>query len=934
MKRTITAILTLVASCLMLAVCMAPISSATELPDNPQSSTVENIYADDSMVNNYGLVQELYGTLTNNIGRVGSMNNGSIGSNTGTISWMYGGTVASNSGTIYTMYGGEVTSNSGTIEWQNYGTIAENAAGGTIERVNKTQYQQGTVTTNNGTIDDNRGTVGTNGGTITDNFGIVDSNTGTIVNNWGTVTSNTGTIQNQYYSITFSQDNSATVIGAILNYDTAYVKANSSNVYLVASAGYHFISDPAAPTATGCTLTQVDDTKYSITDITGPITITAYTAATSECQFWVGGTAVTGTASGTGWSYDSGTNTLTLNAAELSDFHYGPMKDINEQNVNSRAIIYDGRDTGLNIVLQGHSVLAEMIYGLNNAIYVKGDLNISGTGSIHAATGYKGSAGIWSAGALTIDGGDIVVSGCTVSIGSVGNMTFNGGSVDAFVERGSQSIFSPGGDMTVTGGTISTVANGGFDVWLAWGNFSMSGGTLILDGTGCLDVNGTVTISGGLISSAGQTSYVIGVTGQGSPGSDVFTMTGGNVLAEDLQADQQVVYAGSFVLGEGVNLTNLTPKKWDSDLGDYVTCTLAEASVLFPTAAGDASIGTGLTGFTVTFNAGGGSGTMPAATHVLGEYTLPANGFTAPANKEFKCWSVGGVEKYPANVITVGQDTVVTAVWRDVSPAPVQTYTVTYDANGGTGTMATVPDVSGEYTLLPNAFTAPADRAFKCWSVGGVEKNPGDKINVTANVTVKALWKAIPAPEPEYTHGDVGGKEVYTNDVTPATDTTVTDIFAAAKAASGSVDMKVGSMDISFNDAAVSAIGGNTVSIKAELKTENLGIQDAKAVIEVTLDGASFSEGKATVTVPFTEEVPSGKNLVVYFINGDTREKMDASYENGKVVFSTNHFSTYAIVFEDESEGSQFPIWIVIVAVVAVVAVGAGAFFVLKGRKA
>ncbi len=836
---------------------MAPISSATELPDNPQSSTVENIYADDSMVNNYGLVQELYGTLTNNIGRVGSMNNGSIGSNTGTISWMYGGTVASNSGTIYTMYGGEVTSNSGTIEWQNYGTIAENAAGGTIERVNKTQYQQGTVTTNNGTIDDNRGTVGTNGGTITDNFGIVDSNTGTIVNNWGTVTSNTGTIQNQYYSITFSQDNSATVIGAILNYDTAYVKANSSNVYLVASAGYHFISDPAAPTATGCTLTQVDDTKYSITDITGPITITAYTAATSECQFWVGGTAVTGTASGTGWSYDSGTNTLTLNAAELSDFHYGPMKDINEQNVNSRAIIYDGRDTGLNIVLQGHSVLAEMIYGLNNAIYVKGDLNISGTGSIHAATGYKGSAGIWSAGALTIDGGDIVVSGCTVSIGSVGNMTFNGGSVDAFVERGSQSIFSPGGDMTVTGGTISTVANGGFDVWLAWGNFSMSGGTLILDGTGCLDVNGTVTISGGLISSAGQTSYVIGVTGQGSPGSDVFTMTGGNVLAEDLQADQQVVYAGSFVLGEGVNLTNLTPKKWDSDLGDYVTCTLAEASVLFPTAAGDASIGTGLTGFTVTFNAGGGSGTMPAATHVLGEYTLPANGFTAPANKE-----------------------------------------------------------------------------FKCWSVGGVEKNPGDKINVTANVTVKALWKAIPAPEPEYTHGDVGGKEVYTNDVTPATDTTVTDIFAAAKAASGSVDMKVGSMDISFNDAAVSAIGGNTVSIKAELKTENLGIQDAKAVIEVTLDGASFSEGKATVTVPFTEEVPSGKNLVVYFINGDTREKMDASYENGKVVFSTNHFSTYAIVFEDESEGSQFPIWIVIVAVVAVVAVGAGAFFVLKGRKA
>ena len=72
------------------------------------------------------------------------------------------------------------------------------------------------------------------------------------------------------------------------------------------------------------------------------------------------------------------------------------------------------------------------------------------------------------------------------------------------------------------------------------------------------------------------------------------------------------------------------------------------------------------------------------------------------------------------------------------------TYTVSFDANGGTGTMADVTGVSGEYTLPANGFTAPAGKQFKCWSVGGVEKAVGDKITVTANTTVTAVWEDIP----------------------------------------------------------------------------------------------------------------------------------------------------------------------------------------------
>ena len=58
--------------------------------------------------------------------------------------------------------------------------------------------------------------------------------------------------------------------------------------------------------------------------------------------------------------------------------------------------------------------------------------------------------------------------------------------------------------------------------------------------------------------------------------------------------------------------------------------------------------------YTVKFDPNSGSGTMSNGEAVEGQpYTLPANGFTAPANKEFKAWSVNGAEYQPGSSITV-----------------------------------------------------------------------------------------------------------------------------------------------------------------------------------------------------------------------------------------------------------------------------------------
>ena len=73
-----------------------------------------------------------------------------------------------------------------------------------------------------------------------------------------------------------------------------------------------------------------------------------------------------------------------------------------------------------------------------------------------------------------------------------------------------------------------------------------------------------------------------------------------------------------------------------------------------------------------------------------------------------------------------------------------ETYTVKFDANGGTGTMADVTGVSGSYKLPACKFTAPEGKQFKAWSVDGKEYAAGKTITVSKNITAKAVWEDIP----------------------------------------------------------------------------------------------------------------------------------------------------------------------------------------------
>lgn len=73
--------------------------------------------------------------------------------------------------------------------------------------------------------------------------------------------------------------------------------------------------------------------------------------------------------------------------------------------------------------------------------------------------------------------------------------------------------------------------------------------------------------------------------------------------------------------------------------------------------------------------------------------------------------------------------------------------TVTYDANGGRGTMDAVSvDVGTEYTLPGCGFTAPRGKVLRCWSIGTRRYEPGDTITVNTHVTVSAVWQNRSGP--------------------------------------------------------------------------------------------------------------------------------------------------------------------------------------------
>lgn len=144
--------------------------------------------------------------------------------------------------------------------------------------------------------------------------------------------------------------------------------------------------------------------------------------------------------------------------------------------------------------------------------------------------------------------------------------------------------------------------------------------------------------------------------------------------------------------------------------------------------------------------------------------------------------------------------------------------------------------------------------------------------------------------------------------VTPSGDiangVNITDIIASNS--NKTIIVKVGDKgQVAFSSTAISTLAALGANVTLTVKEGDVSkFEGCQLVLEININGGGLSFGdnaKATITYAFDKAVPSGKVAKVYYVNGDNREDMKGTFGDGKVSFDTTHFSTYIVVFENET---------------------------------
>ena len=228
--------------------------------------------------------------------------------------------------------------------------------------------------------------------------------------------------------------------------------------------------------------------------------------------------------------------------------------------------------------------------------------------------------------------------------------------------------------------------------------------------------------------------------------------------------------------------------------------------------------------------------------------------------------------------------------------------TVSFDANGGSGTMNAVQAAKGEYTLPECTFTAPGTKVFAGWEVTvtmtygqysweqAQVKQPGEKIDLTKDTTIKATWKVniVKSAQVDLTNAFVmeaedaviagaqtqqGGSPVEDNESSHggkdvgymATGASITFNFNASAAGKAKLILMGRSASanwmvqpVVYNDHALE----ETTSIKAnnaDVDVAGKGFlgSDAKTSVQVDLGEIDINAGANTIVISALQQAPN-----------------------------------------------------------------------------
>ena len=370
---------------------------------------------------------------------------------------------------------------------------------------------------------------------------------------------------------------------------------------------------------------------------------------------------------------------------------------------------------------------------------------------------------------------------------------------------------------------------------------------------------------------------LIGVAPTTEGGSDG-KITGVDATME-YRAESETIYTACT----GIEIENLSA-------GNYFV-RYAEDHNHFASPDAEVTVGEGkpLADFTITFNGNGGSGSMEPVTVKAGtNYILPACGFTAPADQEFKAWEIGGAEYKVGDSYTVDRDTEIKALWENSVITPT-TYTVTV-GNDGNGTGTATPSTAAAGTTITLTATPNKGYHFKEWQVisGGVTIKDDKFLMPDSNVEVSAIFEKDAPPVPtEFT-------------ITVKTDGNGTASASHAKAVVGTEIRLTATPNTGYHFKEWQVISGG-VTIKDNKFLMPSANVEVKAIFEkdappaptefiVTFDGngGTPSVGSMPTTNRKLTSLPSASRRGSYSFDGWYTEKSGGTKITTATVFSAN----------------------------------------------
>lgn len=147
--------------------------------------------------------------------------------------------------------------------------------------------------------------------------------------------------------------------------------------------------------------------------------------------------------------------------------------------------------------------------------------------------------------------------------------------------------------------------------------------------------------------------------------------------------------------------------------------------------------------YTLSYNGNGATGGSTASQTGGTTYTVRSCGFTKTGHT-FQYWTSGSYKYYPGDSITLTANRTLYAYWK------ANTYTVAYNANGGSGAPSSQTKYYGTTLTLSSTKPTWSGHTFLGWSTSSdrnaeVQYQAGGKYTANAGATLYAVWQVSAA---------------------------------------------------------------------------------------------------------------------------------------------------------------------------------------------